>query len=160
MYRHEINEVVKRNEETHAGLKNSLEWFQRWLRDASTEGKRGVPGAKHIRRLSDAGITGRELLIACGAVYLYQDRNLHTMPNQDSLRFQLAHQIMKVLPLENKVSSTGKRHSKKLTKPERREIGTYIDNSLGLLFTNMVSAANKREEREKAFVNEQGKTLE
>lgn len=160
MYRHEINEVVKRNEETHTGLKNTLAWFERWLHDASTEGKRGVPGAKHIRRLSDAGITGRELLITCGAVYLYQDRNLHTMPNQDSLRFQLAHQIMKVLPQETKVSSTGKRHSKKLTKPERKEIGEYIDKSLGLLFTNMVSAANKWEERKKSFVNEQGERME
>jgi hypothetical protein len=158
VYRQEIDSVVTRNEETHAGLRNALEWFQRWLRDAA-ESRRGVPGAKQIRRLYAAGVSARDLLVLCGAVYLYQARNLHMLPNQDALRFQLAHQVMKSLPLECRTSGSGKRYSRKLTKPERKELGTYIDNSLGLLFHNMVSAVNQREERKKAFVNEQGRLL-
>jgi hypothetical protein len=155
----EVRSLVERNEVTHAGLQNALRWFDRWLTDAG-EGKQGVTGSSHIARLYDHGVTGRHLLITCGAVWLFSYRNPHRLPTEKALAFALAHQVMKMVPLEYATTVTGKRRAIILSRKDRQEIGEYIRRSLGLLYTNMVASINETEDRERTFVNEMGKRFE
>jgi hypothetical protein len=156
--RAEVSSLVERNESTHVGMKNAISWFERWLTDA-TDGKQGVPGRKHIQRLATYCVSARELLTTCGAVWLFSYRNAHRLPTEKALAFALAHQIMKLIPLEYSTTSSGKRRAKLLSKREREDIGEYIRQSLGVLFVNMVKTINGKEEREMDFKNQMAKPL-
>lgn len=81
------------------------------------------------------------------------------MPTEKALAFALAHQVMKLVPLEYVTASTGKKRAVILSRRDREEIGEYIRRSLGLLYTNMVSSINEKEDRERTFVNEMGRGL-
>ena len=157
--RDEVISLVERNETTHAGLQNAISWFERWMKDAS-ENKHGVPGCKHIRRLYEHGVSSRELLITCGAVWLFSYRFPHRLPTEKALTFALAHQIMKLMPLEYTITRNGKKRAKLMSRRERQEIGEYIRQSLGLLFVNIVKSLDEREERERNFKNQMAKPLE
>jgi hypothetical protein len=149
----EVKELVERHEATHQGLQNALNWFDRWLKDAA-ENKRGVHGSKHIRRLAEHGVSAHELLITCGAVWLFSYRFPHRLPSEDALTYAISHQVMKLVPLEYATTSTGKKRALLLSKKDRKEIGSYIRRSLGMLFVRMVQSIDERVEKDRAFTNE------
>lgn len=154
----EVRSLVERNEASHTGLQNALNWFDRWLKDAG-DNKRGVPGFKHIRRLYEYGVNAKELLVTCGAVWLFSYRHPYRLPSEKALSFALAHQIMKLIPLQYATTSTGKKRAVLLSRRDREEIGEYIKKSLAMLFVNMVKTINGKEESERDFKNEMAKPL-
>lgn len=154
----EVRSLVERNEASHTGLQNALNWFDRWLKDAA-ENKRGVPGWKHIRRLYEYGVNAKELLVTCGAVWLFSYRNPHRLPTEKALSFALAHQLLKLIPLQYTTTSSGKKRAMLMGRRDREEIGEYIKKSLAVLFVNIVKTINGKEERANEFKNEMAKPL-
>lgn len=155
----EVRDLVGRNESTHIGLQNALTWFDRWLKDAA-EDKWGVPGKDHIKRLGLYGITAREMLITCGAVWLFSYRCPHLIPDEKSLSYNLAHQLMKMVPLDYATTASGKKRAKLLPKRDRVAIGDYVRKSLGGLYLNMTKTINEREDRERNFYNAMSKSFD
>jgi len=65
-----------------------------------------------------------------GTIWLFSFRFPYRLPTEKALAFALAHQIMKLIPLEYSTTSSGKKRAKLLSKREREEIGEYIRKSL------------------------------
>ena len=83
-------------------------------------------------------------------------RNLGMLEKIVSAYF-FAHQIMKLISLQHATVDSGKSREKLLPKKDREEIGEYVRRSLGLLYTNMISSINEREQRERDFGDEMAK---
>lgn len=155
----EVRSLVSRNENNHKGLQNAVQWFDQWLCDARDD-KWGVPGKEHIKRLAKYGVTAREMLITCGAVWLYSYRCPHMIPDEKALSYALAHQLMKMVPLEYATTASGKKRAKLMRKRDRVEIGDYVRKSLGGLYLNITKTLNEREDNRQSFFNAMQKAFE
>jgi len=135
------------NNDTHRGIQKAITWFDQWLTDASA-GKPGVPGGRHIRRLAQAGITGKDLVITCGTLWAYSYRDPKYFPDNLSLIYGLSHQVMSLVPLEYTLTKTGKSRAVVMNSTDRKAIGTHIVDHLGLLFVSMCHHIEKKEQEE------------
>ncbi|HRY74129.1 MAG TPA: hypothetical protein P5098_00355 [Candidatus Dojkabacteria bacterium] len=141
----QVNALIDRNIETHIGLQKAAAFIDTWISNA-VEDKQGTVQARQIRRLGYNNIRGLEVIKVCAAVWLYSERNPKYFMANKSLSYALAHQTMRLVPLERIITSGGKRRPLRMNATSRKEIGGYLRDNLGLLFVNICDSIQKLEQ--------------
>lgn len=142
-------DIVKRivdTNESHRGIQKAIHWFDDWLHDAAAG--RPVVAKRHIQRLTLAGITGKELVITCGALWAFSYRNPKFFPDKLSLAYGLSHQVMTLVPLEYTTTRNGKSRAMVMNGTDRRAIGEHIVNHIGMLFISICHHIERQEQEE------------
>jgi hypothetical protein len=140
----QIVELIERHK-GHKGIQKAISWLDKWLQTAGDQ--LGVPGSYLLKRLHDSGVTGRDLLITCATLWLYSYNNPHLFPDNLSLDYGVAHQLAKMIPMEYRMSRNGKKRAVILKGNEKKAIGQYIRNHIGILFVNICEYLRKIEEK-------------
>lgn len=149
--RMQIEELIEKNKD-HEGIKNAIAWFDKWLVNAA-EGRPGTPGLQQLCNLYYAGKTGRDLLVTCATLWLFSYRNQRYFPDNLSLEYGLAHQLTRMIKLEQRYSRSGKKKAVAVKGKTKKEIGEYIRQNLGVLFVNICHHLQNIEE-EKHLLNQ------
>ena len=125
------------HQQEHRGIVYAVNFLDRWLNDAH-QGKPGVVSAEHFRRLKDAGITGKQILIECCALWLFADLKPQRIRDSRHLTYVLGSKIIRLSPFGE--STRG---------PEHRAVGEYLRRNLGRLFVSVAMAVKRKEVKDK-----------
>jgi len=127
--------IIGLNQE-HEGIQYAIKFIESWLQDA-WDGKPGIVLPNHARRLFDAGITGKQILVECCALYLLRIRQPQRLHDGKHLLYVMGSRILRISPYWNRTLGT-----------EHRACGEFLMNNLGPLFVSVVSAVKRREAQE------------
>jgi len=145
-YRQEIDQVtelINRNK-SHISVTTALEIIQNWL-NAPTKGKASVLGIEALRLLS-AGVTALDILIEATAVYMYSQRRPGNLPDDSRLDYQMGVVIFRLAPRPTYRTHNGVRASRRPTGSDRRKLGVYLRQSVGVFMLNAWSFINHQEQ--------------
>jgi hypothetical protein len=155
-YRQEYKEVsglVNANL-THVSTVTALEFIQAWL-DRASSGVASFLGI-HMSRLALAGVTPIQILIEATSVYLYSHRNPRSLPDDDQLSYQIGIAILRLAPSPSYTNVQGKTARRRPAGTNRRALGRYLRDHIGVYFFNVTSTivhkeTEERERREKLY---------
>ena len=141
-YVKEIRELIDRNH-NHTGVQKACWFFRQWM-DAANLDHSGTIAPYHFRRLYDAGVDPLEIVITCGAVYLFSYFDPHFPRNTEALTKTLSSQIFKLIKREHVRTRNGKTHIRQVSGGDKTRIGNHIRSTLGVLFVHMVKAMEQQ----------------
>lgn len=121
----------------HPGIIQGIMFFQDWLDKACSVGHQ--LGQRHMLRLHDEGITGLELLMECASVYLLSSQNPWALPTEEPLTYALGLAVL----CKSKMFKTGCCSARHVKPKERRQVGKYIRDSIGILLHNIYKSIDK-----------------
>ncbi len=127
--REECRKVIEGNI-GHDGIKRAIAFLDGWL-DRAGSGKPTVLGT-HFSRLKRNGVTGKDILIECCAIWLFADWNPNRIFDHKHLTYAIGNRVLRVSP-----------YSYKTTGPEHRTVGKYILENVGVLMVSVTRKINK-----------------
>lgn len=129
-------EIVMKNREQHQGIKYGLATINRYM-DAAEAGSPllGIRLSKALQAAIDKGTAAEEMLAVAGALLAFSN-TIHGSELQHNDRFLLTTLGMNML----KVRKTAVR----LQGTEKKELGTLINNDLGVLLINLEKSIVER----------------
>jgi len=146
--RQEVRELVELNLlHSHSGILWAIDWLDKWLSDAYDD-KPHVVSKDHFRRLKDAGVTGKDILIECCALYLYHVRRPDRIVTDRHLIYCLGSRVIRLSPYWGKTSG-----------PEHRKVGERLKQTIGPLLVSVSWAIEKRERADNQRLKALGQPL-
>jgi hypothetical protein len=144
----DVSELILDNLE-HLSTTTALSFIQKWIDDA----KEGSPCVtpKELSRLSSKAVTALDILIEAASIYLYSQRNPHLLPDDKELSYQMGIGVLRLCPQTYSINVSGFKVWKKASGGERRDVGQYLRDNLGLYFYNVRNTINRQLELDKEF---------
>lgn len=147
---------------THRGITQAVAWFDEWLRD-STKGETlpsggpetPVVASKDMSRLADKGIGPLQLLKTVAGLWLFAQRNPHTLQDDNRLTVAISLALLKLAPRYYRVDPEGKRNPTRYTAEARKLIGKRIRDTIGLLIRNIIATIETLPNEKEVFKNNQ-----
>lgn len=144
----DVSAIISNNIE-HLATQTALKFIQAWL-DKSVSGQACFM-AREIARLSNDGVSAVRILSETAAVFLYSQRKPNSLPDDDRLSYQIGIAILRLAEQYSYIASNGKKSHRKASGTDRKAIGRYLRESLGLFLFNVTAAINRREQEEQEF---------
>jgi hypothetical protein len=134
----------------HTSTQTAIKFIQSWL----DKSKAGVPCvcATEMSRLAYADVTALKILLESTAIFLYSQRNPKSLPDGLELSYQMSVGILRLAP-QVIVNHTPKGYTvrRKANATERKAIGKYLRESLGLFYYNVFNTISRKEKEEYDF---------
>lgn len=144
----DVSEIITSNID-HIATQTVLKFIQSWL-DRALSGQPCVM-ASEIARLARADVSALDILLEASAIFLFSHRNPKTLPDDVRQSYQIGIAILRLAEQFTYTSSNGKKAHRKPSGTDRKAIGKYLRESLGLFLFNVTAAINRREQEEQDF---------
>lgn len=144
----EVSGIISTNLD-HIATQTVLRFIQTWL-DKASSGQPCVM-ASEISRLSNSNVSALDILLETSAVFLFSQRKPNSLPDDVRLSYQIGIAILRLAEQFTYTDRNGKKAYKKASGTDRRAIGKYLRESLGLFLFNVTASINRREQEEQEF---------
>ena len=144
----EVSEIITSNI-NHIATQTVLKFIQSWL-DRSSSNQPCVM-ASEIARLARADVSALDLLLEASAIFLFSQRNPKSLPDDVRLSYQIGIAILRLAEQFTYTASNGNKAHRKPSGTDRKAIGKYLRESIGLFHFNVTAAINKRDQDEQDF---------
>lgn len=144
----EASKIITDNLE-HVSTQTALAFIQLWLDKA----KNGTPCvcATEVSRLAYSNVTALKILIESSAIFLYSQRHPNSLKDGVELSYQIGIGILRLAPQVTYRTTGGKSGRRKANGTERKSIGKYLRESLGLYMYNVFNTINRKEKIDQEF---------
>jgi hypothetical protein len=107
--------------------------------------------ATEVSRLAYSNVTALQILIESSAIFLYSQRRPNSLKDGVELSYQMGIGILRLAPQVTYRTTGGKSGRRKANGTERRGIGKYLRESLGLYMYNVFNTINRKEHLDQEF---------
>lgn len=151
---------------THRGITQAVAWFDEWLSAAQEASSKGgnldapVVAAQDMARLADMGIQPLQLLKTVAGLWLFAQRNPHTLQDDNRLTVALSLAVLKLAPRYYRIDHQGKRNPTRYTAEARKLIGKRVRDTIGLLIRNIIATIETLPNEKEVFKNNQNLPFE
>ena len=137
--REEVTRIFDNNPQ-HKGILEAIQFVQRWINAVNREDSSAI-APEEIRRLTNAGVTARDIVIEAASFYIYQQWNKHHFHNDMAVDIALSLAVLGLAPIAKKtrVNPNGSitRTPISFKASARKKIGRYLRGHLIELFHNL-----------------------
>ena len=144
----DVSEIITSNID-HIATQTVLKFIQSWL-DRASSGQPCVM-AREIARLARADVSALDILLEASAIFLFSQRNPKSLPDDVRLSYQIGIAILRLAEQFTYTTSNGTKAHRKPSGTDRKAIGKYLRESLGLFLFNVTAAINRHEQEERDF---------
>ncbi len=121
----EVTNIIELNIENQA-IQHGIEFFDKTMKDSIS-----IPESELWLYLSDAGVTGKELLIEASAIYLLSERN-RLILDDNHLTTQIGNKVVRVKGYRGGHLYGG----------QCKKVGKFIRENIGIVLLNICRSAN------------------
>lgn len=133
----------------HVSTQTALTFIQSWL-EKSINGSPCVC-ATEVSRLAYSNVTALQILIESSAIFIYSHRHPNSLKDGVELSYQIGIGILRLAPQVTYRTTGGKKGRRKANSTERKSIGKYLRESLGLYLYNVFNTINRKEQLDQEF---------
>jgi hypothetical protein len=144
----EASKIINDNLD-HVSTKTALAFIQSWI-DKSMNGSPCVC-ATEVSRLAYSNVTAIQILIESSAIFIYSQRHPNSLKDGNELTYQIGIGILRLAPQVTYRTTGGKKGRRKANGTERKSIGKYLRESLGLYMYNVFNTINRKEQLDLEF---------
>jgi len=143
----DVTELLKDNL-TDISTVAALGFIQNWL-DSETFGS---PCINPNTSISVAkSVNALDILIESTSIYLYSQRKPHLLPDNRELSCQMGWGVLRLCPNTYHINLGNSQGSKYASDMERRNVGQYLRDHLGLFFINVMNTLQRQLDLDREF---------
>ena len=140
MERHEVEAFIEKHLQ-HEGIQLALEWLQGCLDDAANGV--GLPHGLQWARLHRGQVSGKQILVEAGALWLYSLRRDSRLPDDERLTYAIGTAVLHLAPRASRtawVKGVPAKRYARISGRMRRDFGHWLREELGILFLRISNA--------------------